>query len=306
MTHGPTRITSKGACIYCGATGVKLTDEHVLPLSLGGGHVIADASCLACADITKRFEQDVARELWGDARTSYDAPSRRKKQGKTHIILTDPENPARTVKVPYHDYPAPMVFYRMGRAGLLEGMPDTLDISGSWKLEAMSDHEKNKEFERKYGIKLTARFRHVPESFARLLAKIGYGQILTSPDPGDFRPICVPYILGHRKNPSYIVGGKLISDQPDPGIGYVMKTAGFGMPDRLMLMAELRLYANNHVPTYHVVVGDVVGTDKVAAALKKIGVIDLQVLSPMHVPGAEPDHWMPTCWPLPFWQSGAP
>jgi hypothetical protein len=85
VTHGPTRLPSKGACIYCGATGVRLTDEHILPLSLGGGHVIADASCLACANVTKRFEQDVARELWGDARISYNAPSRRKKQRKTHI-----------------------------------------------------------------------------------------------------------------------------------------------------------------------------------------------------------------------------
>jgi hypothetical protein len=173
----------------------------------------ADASCLACADITKRFEQDVARELWGDARISYDAPSRRKKERKTHIILTDPENPPRTVKVP------PMLFYRMGRAGLLEGMSDTVDVSGAWKLQMISDHEKNKEFERKYGLKLTARFRHVPESFARLLAKIGYGQILTSLDPSDLHLICVPYILGQRKNPSYIVGGKLIPDLPDPGLG---------------------------------------------------------------------------------------
>ncbi|MFB6448390.1 hypothetical protein [Bradyrhizobium tunisiense] len=278
-----------------------MTDEHILPLSLGGGHVIADASCLACADITKRFEQDVARELWGDARVSYNAPSRRKKQRRTHILLRDPNNPVRTVKVPYSDYPAPMMFYRMGPAGLLQGLPASLDISGAWKLEALSDHEKNLAFEAKYGIKLTARFRHVPESFARLLAKIGYGQVLTSLDPNDFRPICVPYILGQRGNVSYIVGGKLTPDQPDPGLGYVMKTAAFGMRDRLMLIAELRLYANNHVPTYHVVVGDVVGTDKVATVLKKLGVIDVPVLSPLAVPAIEQDHWMPTCWPLPFW-----
>jgi hypothetical protein len=85
-----------------------------------------------------------------------------------------------------------------------------------------------------------------------------------------------------------------------------MKTAGFGTRNRLMLIAELRLYANNHVPIYHVVVGDVIGADKVAACLEKIGVIDLQVSSPMRVPGDEADHWMPTCWPLPFWQNGAP
>lgn len=36
MTHGPTRIPSKGACIYCGARDVKLTDEHIVPRFLAG------------------------------------------------------------------------------------------------------------------------------------------------------------------------------------------------------------------------------------------------------------------------------
>jgi hypothetical protein len=145
----------------------------------------------------------------------------------------------------------------------------------------------------------------VPESFARLLAKVAYGNVLTFLDLNDFRAICLPYILGQKKNVSYVVGGKLAPDPPDPGLGYVLKTAGFGMTDQLMLIAELRLYANNHVPTYHVVVGDVVGTDKVSTVLKKLGAVDPQLLSPSHVPGADQDHWMPTCWPLPFWSTEA-
>src|ERR1700733_13961651 len=92
--HGPSRIPSKDKCIYCGKIEVELTDEHFLPLSLGGQHIIEKASCLECADITKKFEQDVARELWGDARISYNAPSRRKKQRPSHIKLEDPERPA--------------------------------------------------------------------------------------------------------------------------------------------------------------------------------------------------------------------
>ncbi len=70
MSHGPSKIPTKERCIYCGKADVKLTDEHFLPLSLGGQHVIEKASCLAYADITKKFEQHVARDMWGDARTS--------------------------------------------------------------------------------------------------------------------------------------------------------------------------------------------------------------------------------------------
>ena len=98
MPHGHTRIASRGACIYCGARDVDLTDEHVVPFSLGGAHILEDASCRRCAAITTKFERDVAKDMWGDARISYNVPSRRKKKRKTHIVLA-----ARMIEV----YPRP-------------------------------------------------------------------------------------------------------------------------------------------------------------------------------------------------------
>ena len=141
----------------------RLTDEHVVPLALGGQHILEGASCDYCADITKKFEQDVARELWGAPRNSYDAPSRRKKQRASHIILSDPHQPDRTVKVPYNEYPAAMVFYKMSKAGLLEGLPDTVDVSSAWQLVAICDDEKAKTFMQKFGMKVPSKFRHVPD-----------------------------------------------------------------------------------------------------------------------------------------------
>ncbi len=79
----------------------------------------------------------------------------------------------------------------MGRAGLLEGMPDTVDMSSQWQFVAVTDNLKAKNFQERFGLPLTAKFRHVPDSFARLLAKIGYCHLLCSLDPGDFRPICL-------------------------------------------------------------------------------------------------------------------
>lgn len=307
MTHGPTRIPSRGACIYCGRSDIALTDEHVVPLSLGGSHILEDASCHACADITKKFEQDVARELWGDARNSYNAPSRRKKQRKTHVVLTDPENPARRIKVPYSEYPAAMVFYRMQRAGLLEGMPDTVDLSKAWQFVAVHDEIKAKAFIEKYKMKLPSKFRHVPDSFARLLAKVGYCNVLTLLEPGDFRPICLPYILGERLNPSYIVGSTFDIAPPDPNFGYVLNTFGFIEMSRLMLLAEIRLFSNLHTPTYHVVVGDVHGTAAIDVVLKKLGPIRVNRGNMPTTPDSSSldTHWMPRVSPLPFW-SGLP
>jgi hypothetical protein len=40
----------------------------------------------------------------------FEEVSRRKKERKTHITLTDPDNPNKRVKVPYNEYPAARVF----------------------------------------------------------------------------------------------------------------------------------------------------------------------------------------------------
>src|SRR5712672_2024078 len=54
-----------GRCIYCGATGVDLRDEHIVPLSLNGTMILPRASCRECEKITTRFERSVARNMYG-------------------------------------------------------------------------------------------------------------------------------------------------------------------------------------------------------------------------------------------------
>ena len=54
-------------CIYGGRSDLELTDEYIVPYSWTGKPVLKGASCRDCEDVTKRFEQKVARDLWGDA-----------------------------------------------------------------------------------------------------------------------------------------------------------------------------------------------------------------------------------------------
>jgi hypothetical protein len=71
-----------------------------------------------------------------------------------------------------------------------------------------------------------------------------------------------------------------------------------------MLLAEIRLYSNLHTPTYHAVIGDVVGASNIDRVLGKLGGITLvemaPVIPPKHIQSDEV-HWMPQAWPLPFW-----
>jgi hypothetical protein len=173
-------------------------------------------------------------------------------------------------------------------------------MSNGWQIVAVTDDVKAKAFQPKFGVPLTAKFRHMPESFARLLAKIGYCNLLTMLDPADFRSICLPYILGDRKNPSYVVGGTFEIAEPET-VGYRLSTLGFGSPERMILLTEIRLFANVPTPTYHVVVGDVFGKEKVAAMLRKVGQITLAPATGPAASAVKQEHWMPRVWPLPFW-----
>ena len=280
MPRGPFHFDAKGACIYCGDIDAELSDEHIVPYSLGGSHVLRKASCSSCADITKKFEQRVARDLWGDARIAFDAPSRRKAQRGQVLTMSDPDGLGKGLAIPPEEHPAGFVFYKMDQAGLLQGLPEDVDISDKWQLVIIDDDKRRHEFLAKHpNTPLTLSFRHVPQEFGRLLAKIGYGQVLTQLDPGDFRPICIPYILGLKHNVSYVVGGTLDDQVPEPDNGYSLKTAGFGTKDRILLVALVRLLANTAAPAYHVVVGHVVGHERVARVMEKLRVTVVDVVS---------------------------
>jgi hypothetical protein len=272
MVHGPFHYPSKGACIYCGAVGVPLGNEHIVPLSLGGQLVIDHASCKACEDITKKFEQRVAREMWGDARTSFGAPTRRKRERPTHLTMHHPHDPSKSFQMPASAYPAGFILFKMAPAGILRGIPEQIDTSADWKLIVVDDHARRENFLKQHPNKpLTMKFRHVPDAFGRLIVKIGYCQILTLLDLSDFTPICLPYITGEKTNLSYILGGSIADEKPEPALGCRLGAAVVWMNGRLLLAALVRLLANTDSPTYHVVVGYVDGADNIELVLKKLG-----------------------------------
>lgn len=297
MSHGHTRIPSKGQCIYCYKKS-KLGDEHIVPYFLAGnsGHIIIEASCTECAKITSKFERDIAQGLWGDARISSNAPSRRKKNKPSHLNLIDIPN------VSYNSYPAPWVFYKMHTAGLLMGYNQDCDTSKSWTFSAIVDEEKLQKFEKENPGKLTAKLRFNHDSYARFIIKIGYCQILTSLDIDDFRPICLPYILGKKGNHSFILGSNKEPEPPVADIGYILSSMNFGTDYYMLLIATVRLLADNYTPAYHVVVGDVSGMDNVSYVRNK-----MQATCDVIVQDDKPRtwnhplnfHWMPQKWPLP-------
>lgn len=270
MPHGLTYFGSKNKCIYCGDSTTKLTKEHIVPESLGGVHIIKEASCYACNKITSGFERNIAQGLWGDARQSFNAPTKHSKKRKSHVE-TSIVGGSIKIEVSNIEYPAGFVFYRMGAPGILQGLHEDIDISLLWTIDVVDDNKRREDFFKKYGSYPTLKFKHVPQDFGQMLLKIGYGHILTVLEIEEFNPICLPYILGEKKNISYLVGEQTKNIAPDLNLGYSLHAKGFIISEnRLLLIAMVRLYANTHSPEYEVVVGDVVGFEKITQVLKKL------------------------------------
>jgi HNH endonuclease len=66
-------------CIYCGSTE-ELSDEHIIPMGLGGRLVLSHASCAICSSKTSKQERTCLRTMYGPLRLLYGLPSRRKRE----------------------------------------------------------------------------------------------------------------------------------------------------------------------------------------------------------------------------------
>ena len=155
-------------------------------------------------------------------------------------------------------------------AGILAGTDRLVDRSREWVLKAIVDDARVREFEKKHPGRLTSSFKHVPQSFGRMLAKIGHCQVMTALDFGDFTPICLPYILGKKSNVSYVVGSGPTNAPLQRELGYSLRTIQVLTNDRMLLVVEIRLIANSDTPTYHVVVGEVIGSENMERICAKL------------------------------------
>ena len=82
------RLPSPGKCIYCGAAGVKLNDEHVIPYALGKNATILERACCDdCQKIIQPYEQAVLKSQLNVFRAMTGAPTRNKNDRPQAIVL---------------------------------------------------------------------------------------------------------------------------------------------------------------------------------------------------------------------------
>jgi hypothetical protein len=136
-------------CIYCCATppSAELTDEHIVPLGLGGTYVLGKATCTDCQEVTALTEGRVLQHVntLGMARVRLNIRTRRPKQRKQpyRTRIERSEGVGETVHVPPDQLPALLLLPRFELPGLLVGRDDTeeIPIAEWWGWSFDSDHD---------------------------------------------------------------------------------------------------------------------------------------------------------------------
>ena len=258
-----------GQCIYCGAVELPanarcFSDEHIIPLSLGGTLVLRQASCEACQKIINRqIETPVASQEWGRLRAKRDFPTRHKReralQKRTPVRASATDG--STLRIPLHDHSTPVLLYKFSEARILCGLPRETD-SLRWTADVLVSHDEEMAMQRKYPQwNRTHKIRAQPYAFARLLAKIAHGYAVAEygfSKLGAFTPLATAIILGHSDDYFYTVGGSWDILPGVPGGDHITDiSVRLVSPERALLIVYIRLFSQITTPLHHVVVGEI-------------------------------------------------
>jgi hypothetical protein len=247
-----------GRCIYCGSRE-RLTNEHIIPLSLNGTMILPESSCRVCAGITSKFELTVARQMYGVLRNKRGYNTRRKKERLTSLSLSySSSGVIKSIDLDLVDYPYTYLIPFLPPPGMLTGA-SLSDFNPELKLELMGNPNEIARIASVIGgenIHVFMRSSFAWGDFCRLLAKIAHGYLIAAYGQEGYVSFLPDLILGHSSHLGhYIIGGDGDEVRYMPGAHL-----GWGtliVDDACYLAVYIHLLGGVTMPTYQVVAAKV-------------------------------------------------
>lgn len=247
-----------GKCIYC-LSNQDLTEEHIIPYSLGGTVKLPASSCRRCADITSEFERELARSMYGDLRIRANLPTRRRAKRPLMVRAKDavtgsevwlrPEE-SLTI-IPTIEFLAPGMLREppeepTGAAGAKLGMKELMPTDyRRWKVVGSNQYT-------------FTGGRIDPDCYALTLAKIAHAYTVADFGLSNFEPFLPPIILGDRRKLYTYVGGSPTPLRDQNMLHSVRLHLGhphYGSRADWLLLASISLLSAYDMPTALIVVG---------------------------------------------------
>ena len=251
-----------GKCIYCKRTTVSLSDEHIVPLAFGGDLILPKSSCMDCAErINSQIEQPILRSDWGNFRIKHECPTRNKNKVRpSNVELCKPDG--FPMEIPIREYSTIVPLYDFNEARIWSRVPArendfTMSVLASSNEEVAMQSTRYAEWDQAH------RFVAKPYSFARWIAKIGYGYAIAELGDRTFVPIVTNTILGDSEDVFALVGGARSPHTGSLSGTYKLKTSfqikvlvrRCGMRLVGLLIVRVQLLEPLAIPSYHAVVG---------------------------------------------------
>ena len=251
-----------GRCLYCERRD-RLSEEHIIPLGLGGLLIVQAASCPSCNRTTSAFELSVLRGFMAAARAVAGFPTRRPRERPSTVPVTLKRgSDAETHHVPLGSATALLPLPRFDTIGLFSGRPMGGDILliGQETIRFGVDPQLMAASLGPGDVVLHGKWEIIP--FARMLAKIGIGCV--SSELGSLPLADVPLLdfvhTGVTTGVSHWLGSTHVEVAPElQGATHVVSVHYRDHPihrERRLAIARIRLFANSGATGYEVVVLD--------------------------------------------------
>lgn len=247
-------------CIYCGWNSDinKLSREHIIPYGLSGSFILQRASCPRCSNITRDFETVCLKQVLQQFRTHTNIKSRKKTSLKELPIRTTVDGRRIEKLVPIAQHPQILVLPVYERPGILIGRDPLIKTQ---KGGAMVWRDED-EFRRRLKLHgdeaadTTVPVPFIPEAFGRMLAKIAYSFAVAVFGMHTFHPFVINTIL-NPKTPYTIWVGSAARDIEGDGLHLIDAYRSGSEIGRDLLSVLVRLFPEYGMPTYEVVVGEI-------------------------------------------------
>ncbi|MBL8704706.1 MAG: hypothetical protein JNM30_07685 [Rhodospirillales bacterium] len=209
-------------CIFCRELYHfrALTEEHIIPRSLGGKSTIKYATCESCRRAIDSCENNCEKHWFGLVRPHMKIPGRKqlRSRSKTHgaIYLPTSRGP-RQRNIPLEDHPALLMQAKFTGPGMMKGKPASIEPEGAtmslWSL--VRDYGRrlesfpgetviNRAHAAFYGRGQKLRC----SDYARLIAKIAHCYAIANSPADSFSTCLNNFILGREAvfTPNYYIG----------------------------------------------------------------------------------------------------
>jgi hypothetical protein len=248
------RFPVVGRCIYCPDGIAPFTKEHVIPIGLGGGMILPEASCSNCQRIIHEIETYLMRGPFLSHRLANGLVRNLKDLGdKVPMKMVIGGKPI-TVHFARDNVPNYLCMPSLGQApGIsVNRAPAPFERFPFW---IGGDENRLRALNAIGNLVLAYKFS--ANAFFRVLAKIAHAYISGEIGLDSFDPMLPEFILGRDDN----AGSYLIGKWPEDGMAQINGTCQIGMAfcrwgNQDLVNVRLRLFPSHPlIPIYHVVVG---------------------------------------------------